>query len=147
MDMYPKPEEIIPHRPPILMLRAWDRIDATGAVAKQLFQAGDYAVEGDRVAESALIECMAQAVAAVPGFAALHQGRPPAQGMLVGVEDFEVFAPAIAGRELDIVVKITRTLGPFALAEGSISQDGKTVAQGCLKLFIEDDSGNAPTAG
>ncbi len=128
------------------MLHAWDRIDATGAMAKQLFKDGDYAVEGDRVAESALVECMAQAVAAVPGFAALHQGRPPTPGMLVGVEDFEVCAPVMVGSELDIVVKITRSLGPFALAEGSISQDGKTVARGCLKLYLEDDNGNAPTA-
>lgn len=145
MAIYPKPEQIIPHRPPILMLRSWDKIDGTGAVAKQLFQAGDYAVEGERVAESALIECLAQAVAAIPGFAAMNQGRSPAQGMLVGVEDFEVFAPAMAGHELEIVVEITRSLGPFSLAEGSISQDGETVARGCLKLYVEDDSGNAQT--
>lgn len=146
MAIYPKPEEIIPHRPPILMLRSLHQIDGTGAVAKQLFQMGDYAVEGERVAESALIECLAQAVAAIPGFAAMHQGRSPAQGMLVGLEDFEIFAPAMAGHELEIVVKITRSLGPFSLAEGSISQDGETVARGCLKLYLEDDSGNAPTA-
>ena len=145
MAIYPKPEQIIPHRPPILMLRSLHQIDGTGAVAKQLFQAGDYAVEGERVTESALIECLAQAVAAIPGFAAKHQGRSPAPGMLVGVEDFEVFAPAMAGHELDILVKITRSLGPFSLAEGSISQDGEPVARGCLKLYVEDDRGNAKT--
>ena len=145
MDSYPKPEQIIPHRPPILMIGSFHRIDGAGAAAKQLFQAGDYAVEGERVTESALIECLAQAVAAIPGFAAKHQGRSPAPGMLVGVEDFEVFAPAMAGHELDILVKITRSLGPFSLAEGSISQDGEPVARGCLKLYVEDDSGNAPT--
>ena len=145
MAIYPKPEQIIPHRPPILMLRSLHQIDGTGAVAKQLFQAGDYAVEGERVVESALIECLAQAVAAISGFAAMNQGRRPAQGMLVGVEDFEVFAPAKTGHELEIMVKITRSLGPFSLAEGSISQDGATVARGCLKLYVEDDIGNAQT--
>jgi predicted hotdog family 3-hydroxylacyl-ACP dehydratase len=145
MDIYPKPEQIIPHRPPILMLRSLQQIDGTGAAAKQVFREGDYAVEGERVTESALIECLAQAVAAIPGFAARHQGRSPAPGMLVGVEDFEALAQAKAGHELDIVVKITRSLGPFSLAEGSISQDGVAVARGCLKLYLEEDRGNAPT--
>lgn len=75
----------------------------------------------------------------------MNQGRRPAQGMLVGVEDFEVFAPAKTGHELEIMVKITRSLGPFSMAEGSISQDGATVARGCLKLYVEDDIGNAQT--
>ncbi len=112
-------------------------------VAEKVFQPDDYGVSAGQVLTGALIEAMAQAVAALQGIAAAPQGHPPPAGMLVGIEDLKLLSPVTSGRRLVIVAEITRQLRPFIMATGSIFQDGTLVASGCLKFFVEGGSHEA----
>ena len=106
-------------------------------VAEKVFQHDDYGVSEDHVLAGALIEAMAQAVAAIQGLAVESHGDLPPKGMLVGVEELMVLAPVNLGRRLKILVEITRQLPPFIMADGAIFQDGTMVVKGCLKFFVE----------
>ncbi len=142
-DIHPQPAQILPHRPPMLMLDSLLQVESSRATAEKTFRPGEYGLDGDRVLAGALIECLAQAVAVVQGFVDVKGDRPPGQGMLVGIEDFQVLAPATAGCRLEIAVEIARRLGPFCMAEGTVSQEGAIIAKGTLKFYIEDEAGDA----
>ncbi|MDO9532503.1 MAG: hypothetical protein Q7O12_10290 [Deltaproteobacteria bacterium] len=130
-------EELLPHRPPMLMLDSILEAGTGRLLAEKIFQPDDYGVSEGQVLAGALIEAMAQAVAAIQGLAAASQGDLPPKGMLVGVEGLTVLAPVNLGRRLAILVEITRQLRPFIMADGSIFQDGTLIAKGCLKFFVE----------
>jgi predicted hotdog family 3-hydroxylacyl-ACP dehydratase len=143
MHRYPEPERVLPHRLPILLVDALLSMGDTHGLAQKTFREGDYGAEGGFVIEGALIECLAQTVAAIHGLKAFNQGCAVAPGMLVGVEDFAIFSRAVVGRSIEMAVEITRRLGPFCLADGVIRQESKTIAQGCLKFYIEGETGDA----
>jgi 3-hydroxymyristoyl/3-hydroxydecanoyl-(acyl carrier protein) dehydratase len=106
-------------------------------LAQKVFESEDYGISEGHVLVGALIEAMAQAVAAIQGLAAASLGDLPTKGMLVGVEGLTVLAPVNLGRRLRILVEITRQLRPFIMADGAIFQDGTLVVKGCLKFFVE----------
>jgi 3-hydroxyacyl-[acyl-carrier-protein] dehydratase len=132
-----KPEELLPHRPPLLMLDSIIEASNERLVAGKVFQLDDYGVSEDQVLTGALIEAMAQAVAVIQGLAATFHGDQPPKGMLVGVEDLVVLTQVKLGRSIEIHTEITRKLRPFIMADGAIFQDGTLVAKGCLKFFVE----------
>jgi len=138
--MFPDITALLPHRPPFLMLASVHEASGHHLVALANFQSGDYGVAGENVLAGALVECLAQAVAALQGLAAYRRGEAPPTGMLVGVDDFTVLTPVRPGQALAIEVVITRELPPFALAEGVITRGDEVVARGGLKFFLQDDA-------
>ena len=122
----------------MLMLDSILEVSTGRLLAEKVFQPDDYGVSEGHVLVGALIETMAQAVAAMQGLAAASRGGLAPNGMLVGVEELTVLTPVKLGRPLEILVEITRQLRPFIMADGSISQDGSLIAKGCLKFFVEE---------
>jgi predicted hotdog family 3-hydroxylacyl-ACP dehydratase len=137
-------EDILPHRPPMVLIDRLVRCDATSAVAVRTFAPGAYGTDGDRVLEPALIEGLAQTVAAMNGNLGLGTVAQPGEGMLVMVSDFEFPAAAVVGRPLELRIDVTRQLGAFHLAEGRIDQDGRIVASGSLSFYTEERPREAP---
>jgi predicted hotdog family 3-hydroxylacyl-ACP dehydratase len=142
--MEPTLAELLPHRPPMVMVDALVRCEDDSAVAVKTFAEGSYGTDGGCVLEGALIECLAQTVAALHGHRAHQGGGRVPRGLLVGVTDFAFRRPASCGRPLQLTVRITRRLGPFCLAAGRIEQDGSLVAEGELKFHLEEDRGGLP---
>lgn len=131
-------ESLIPHRAPMRWIDALIECTATTAVAGACFAEGDYAVSDGRVLESALVECMAQTVAAAMGQRAQSgggKGGAGQQGMLVAASNFKILRPAAAGEALRIEVRENKRLGPMLLIAGSISSGGEMIATGELSLY------------
>jgi predicted hotdog family 3-hydroxylacyl-ACP dehydratase len=102
------------------------------ACAEATLAEGHAGIAGGRVLEAALIECVAQTVAAWKAHAA-GEG-PPTQGLLAGVADFRVLRHPAAGERMTIRVREDRRLGPLTLATGEIFCGDERVATGQLKL-------------
>jgi predicted hotdog family 3-hydroxylacyl-ACP dehydratase len=110
----------------------------TTATATACFQADDFAVVDGKVIETALVECVAQTVAAALG----QRGRgsegksgATAKGMLVAVSGFKIQAGLLAGKTLRVEIREQKRLGPMQLITGTISCDGQVVASGELSLY------------
>src|SRR5665213_2952231 len=131
-------ESLIPHRAPMRFINELTACDEQTATATACFGENDFAVAGGKVLESALVECVAQTVAAALGRRAQSgQGRPGgagANGMLVAVSNFKIQSRPPAGKELHIEIRETRRLGPMLMVSGTISCDGQIVASGELSL-------------
>jgi predicted hotdog family 3-hydroxylacyl-ACP dehydratase len=111
---------------------------ATTATATACFSDNDFAVVDGRVLETALVECVAQTVAAALAQRALTaspSSAVTANGMLIGVANFKVASPARAGENLRIEISELKRLGPMLLVAGKISCDDRLVAAGELSLY------------
>ena len=132
-------ENLIPHRAPMRFIDALVECADTTAVATVCFHAGSFAVANGFVLETALVECVAQTVAAALGQRAQTKRKSDfavaATGMLVAVSNFKIQSRPPAGKTLRIEVRELKRLGLMLRVAGEISCDGQTVAAGELTLY------------
>ena len=130
-------EQLLPHRAPMRFIDALTSCTDTTATATACFQADDFAVIDGTVLETALVECVAQTVAAALGARAQASGKISAitHGMLVAVTNFKIEMRPAAGKVLQIEISERKRLGPMLMISGVITCEGKTVASGDLTLY------------
>jgi predicted hotdog family 3-hydroxylacyl-ACP dehydratase len=132
-------ENLIPHRAPMRFIDALTECTETTAVATVCFRADSFAVADGLVLETALVECVAQTVAAALGQRTLTHGKSDfavaATGMLVAVSNFKIQSRPPAGKELRIEARELKRLGLMLRVTGGISCDGQTIAAGELTLY------------
>src|ERR1044071_9490379 len=95
-------EQLIPHRPPMRWIDALDDCTDTTARARICFTADHFAVSGGAVLETALVESMAQTVAAALGQRSLSSGKTGAanHGLLAAVSRFKILSHPPLGKTL-----------------------------------------------
>jgi 3-hydroxyacyl-[acyl-carrier-protein] dehydratase len=138
---------IIPHRPPMVFIDRLVRCSGESAIAAKTFLAGEYPLDGRRVTESALVEALAQTVAALCGQHALSSGSSSGEGMLVGISDFVFSTPVWCDDALELRIALTRRIDPFVLAHGTVLRDDVVVAEGNLKLIVREAAPHAAQSG
>lgn len=129
-------DEILIHRPPMQMIDALVESTERFALAEKTFQPSDYGVAEGWVCEPALIECMAQTMAAYQGQIALERRITPQPGMLVGIRDAHIESQVRCGERLSIHVEITHRVGDFAVASCRVSRGDEAVARAALKFYV-----------
>lgn len=141
--MFPvEAEQLIPHRAPMRMIDELIEIEDDTGRARVRFGRDHLGVAGGRVMAAALVECMAQTMAAMQGYIDRNaepnndvDEEDPGLGMLTGVSNFEVHFQPEADAELIISVTERKKLGRMHLIAGEIRCDGRIVAEGELKLY------------
>lgn len=137
-------EKVIPHRSPMRMIDSLIEWNDESAVSTVIFNKEHMAVSEGFVTEPALVEAIAQTVAAMEGIRKVDNAKPDegseAQpGMLCGVTDFVVENKPKAEEPLKIKVHVQKRLGSMLLIDGIITSNNKLIATGSLKL--SSDSG------
>jgi predicted hotdog family 3-hydroxylacyl-ACP dehydratase len=138
VNLYDNMEAILPHRSPMVLLDRVLSADDEKARATRTFASGAYGTEGALVSEPAIIEALAQTVAALQGIRAARMGLKPGPGMLVGISDFAFHDEARIGMPVELSVTVTRRLPPFCLADTQATQNGRIIAEGTMKFFLEE---------
>lgn len=130
-------EELIPHRTPMRFIDALTHCTDTTAAATARFHADHFAVADGAVLESALVECVAQTVAAALGQRARNRGQTgdAANGMLVAVTNFQIQARPPAEKELRIEISERKRLGLMLMISGTVSCEGPPIATGDVTLY------------
>ena len=130
-------DPLIPHRPPMQWIDALIDCTETTASATICFTAGHFAVGEGAVLETALVESMAQAVAAAQGQRAQAAGaaNPARNGMLGALSNFRIHSQPPLGKPLLIEVRELRRFGPMLLVAGNVSYLGQPIASGELTLY------------
>ena len=130
-------EQLIPHRAPMRWVDALIDCTETTATATTMFTANHFAVADRTVIETALVECMAQTVAAALGQRMRASGKPGAanNGMLAAVSNFKIHSSPPMNLELTIEVREVKRLGPMLMIAGTISCGTRLIATGELSLY------------
>ena len=130
-------EQLIPHRAPMRWVDALIDCTETTATATTMFTANHFAVANRAVIETALVECMAQTVAAALGQRMRASGKTGAanNGMLAAVSNFKIHSSPPMNLELTIEVREVKRLGPMLMIAGTISCGTRLIATGELSLY------------
>lgn len=130
-------EELLPHRPPMRWVDALVDCTDTTAVATVRIEPEHFAVENGTLLETALVECVAQTVAAALGQrrSASGQNASANKGMLIGVSNFRIETRPKAGQMLTIETREVKRLGPMLLVAATITCEGELVATGELSFY------------
>jgi predicted hotdog family 3-hydroxylacyl-ACP dehydratase len=130
-------EELIPHRLPMRLVDRLLEIDGKNGVVEAHIAADCPLVSAaGRLEDVALTELLAQAYAAVKGYADLLESRPVKQGFLVGIKKSVKLLPAQAGDRLSIKINTLAELEEFAVAEGEIWRGNELLARGEIKVWV-----------
>jgi 3-hydroxyacyl-[acyl-carrier-protein] dehydratase len=138
-------EQILPHRPPILMLdEVIDVIPRNSGKGVKRFVEGDACFAGHFPGRPILpgvlaIEALAQTAAAVFLSDHLGAGRPQSFGLLGKVNEMAFLQPIVPGDEIEFAVEVERTVGSFAFVKGEATAGGKPCVRGRLTLKIVDE--------
>lgn len=93
-------------------------------------------VADQKLLKAGLIEVMAQSVAA--GMTKFNSDDSPRVGFIGEVKNFKVHAEAVSGNDLETFIEIEKEVFNVLLVSGRITSGGKTLAEGSLKLVLQD---------
>jgi predicted hotdog family 3-hydroxylacyl-ACP dehydratase len=136
MRLLPRLVDVVPHRPPMLLLDevvAWDGMHVECRV---VLRDDSPFVDAGRVASTLAIEYMAQCIAVFVGLEAYQRGEPVRLGYLVGARDISL--PPDGFRVGDVlIVKAApiwggETIGSF---QCEVDRVGEVVARGSLNVY------------
>ena len=91
--------------------------------------------ENETLAPVSMVELVAQAYAAVKGYADEKAGKPPRKGFLVGIQKSEFMKTAMKGDTLRIMVETTGSFEDFSVVTGRVLRGDETLAAASVKVF------------
>ncbi|CAN5256119.1 hypothetical protein BH09SUM1_BH09SUM1_18680 [soil metagenome] len=127
------PRQLLPHQPPMLLLREVIAADEVSAEGTAFFAAGDYMTTDGGVCELALIETLAQLCAAIR-LRSGAAGRGIAPGVLAKVTNFRFHSAVPLDRELQLQVRLSARLDPYFQIEAEARDGATLIAGGTLQL-------------
>jgi predicted hotdog family 3-hydroxylacyl-ACP dehydratase len=78
---------------------------------------------------------MAQAAAAMGGYAKRGKGGSHEEGLMLGTRNLEILGEARIGDELEIEVFKSARLGGFGIVEGHVRRQAEVLARGEIKIL------------
>lgn len=129
--------ELVTHRPPMLLVSALlIREETVGQVQARVPRSGLMVHEGT-VLNEYLVEIMAQSMAVIDGYDSIRAGKPPSGGFLVGLKAFNWYASPSPGQLLVITLTKLFEFGPMTIMKGRVDADDVLLAEGELKVWIQ----------
>ncbi|WAS97877.1 ApeP family dehydratase [Nannocystis punicea] len=131
---FPPVAELVPQRPPMLLVDEVVAADDDGITCAAVVRADNLFLAGGRLHASALLEYMAQTIAAFAGLRAREGGQPPALGLIAACRGLELHAEHLAvGDPLQIVA--TRVFaGAMAEYRAAVTCRGQPLAEAVLSV-------------
>lgn len=136
----PAIEELVPHRPPMLLIDELTSADEHGATCRALVRADSPFLSAGKVPAWTALEYCAQCVAAYVGWLGFDNGEAPRVGFLVAARDFSLetdhFEP---GEELAIDARLTFGQARVGRFECRVRRGESVVASASLSVYQPED--------
>ena len=137
MTSYPPIVELVPHRPPMLLLDRVLSYDGERVVCETVLEAGSPFVEQGRVPAVVGIEYMAQTIAAGAGLSARDKGDQAGRmGFLLGCRNLSIAVDSFqVGDRLTVEARRTwgeKELGSFAC---QVRRGDEILVEGALTVY------------
>lgn len=135
----PNLENIMPHRPPMLLLRRLLEIDDNGAMAEARFDSDSpFARPGGLVDEAVHFELMAQTFAAFLAVRHAQEGMRAGTGYLTSLRDVSVLGAAKLGEPLWVTIRLIGEVEGFFVVHGEVVRNSEKLAEGQVTIFLPE---------
>ena len=130
--------QLIPQRPPIVMVDVVWSADETGAETGLTVKEDNIFVRNGRFREPGLIEHIAQSAAAFAGYGTFARGEEPRLGYIGEIKDCLLNLLPKVGDELKTTIRLMTEVGGIRLicAETKVKDD--LVASCQMKIFLKE---------
>lgn len=139
--MLPDFRTLIPHRPPMVLIDEVVEYGPRLIRARRAVRAGDPFVGPDGLEGSALLECVAQTIAAGDALFAHSKGGRVVRGYLTGLTGVRVMDVAAVGETLEIKADCLKRMDGMGLFDVEARVCDRLVVKGRFKLFVDVDYG------
>ncbi|MCC6573244.1 MAG: hypothetical protein IT462_05575 [Planctomycetes bacterium] len=107
--------------------------------ARRMVRTGDLFVENGELPDAALIECIAQTIAAGDAQYARSKGGRVRKGYLTGLTGVKFESRARVGERIDIEAICQKRMEGMGLFDATARVGSRTLARGTFKLFVDID--------
>lgn len=135
--MGPHFETLIPHRPPMVLVDEVTRYGPEEIHANRTVRLGDPFVSKSGLQDAALLECIAQTIAAGDALYAQSRGGRVLRGYLTGLTGVQVFSRAALGETVTVKALCLKRMDGMGLFDAEAAVGERVLAKGRFKLFVE----------
>ena len=131
-------KRLIPQREPFLMIEKCEATEPSVAHTALSVTADNYFILPDAtMAETGLLEHIAQSAAALVGMQALQADSKPRIGLIGEVKHYTCHRRPTVGERVETTIRFGLSFGNVTLAEGECRVGQETIAQAQLKIFMQ----------
>ena len=135
--------ELLPQRPPFVMVDKLTHYDKTSARSSFMVREGNLFCSGGRMEEAGLIENMAQTCAARMGYRArmeLQSDGMVRVGFIGAIRGITIVRVPLVGEVLTTTVEVKEEIFSTSLVEIKVEVGDEVIASGSMKIFLTDQT-------
>lgn len=137
---------LIPHRPPMVLIDEVLKFGPATIRARRTVREGDPFVTRDGLEDAALLEVVAQTIAAGDALFARSKGGRVVSGFLTGMTGVRIHGRARTGDIIEVKADCLRRMEGMGLFDTEARTAGGLLAEGRFKLFVNIDYGSQDAA-
>ena len=138
--------ELLPQRPPFVMVDKLTHYDKTSARSSFMVREGNLFCSGGRMEEAGLIENMAQTCAARMGYRArmeLQSDGMVRVGFIGAIRGITIVRVPLVGEVLTTTVEVKEEIFSTSLVETKVEVEDEVIASGSMKIFLTDQTASS----
>lgn len=136
---------LIPHRAPMVLVDEVTQFGAEQIRARRTVRAGDPFVTAAGLSDAALIECLAQTIAAGDAVFAKSKGGRVRVGYLTGLTGVAIHGQARIGDVIELEARCRKRMEGMGLFVARATVGDRLLVEGTFKLFVDIDYGDSET--
>lgn len=129
---------LIPQRPPIVMIDSLLDADDTFALTGLTIHENNIFVEEGVLKEPGLVENIAQTAAAMTGYEAVKKNESVKIGFIGAVKNLQIFHHPKVGSTLQTTVRVNNQVLNVSIIKGEVREGETLVAECEMKIFLEE---------
>ena len=131
-------KELIPQRPPFVMIDKLLSFDMTVTVTQLEIRADNVFCKDGRLSAEGLMENIAQTCAARMGYINLTKNEAVKLGVIGAVNNFEVFRTPKVGDVIVTTIEVIEEMFQITMVKATIKCGDETIVQGNMKIALMD---------
>lgn len=128
--------ELIPQRPPVVMIDKFLYSDETTSISGLTIPSTCVFCENELLSESGLVENIAQTAAAGVGYECKRENKKVPLGFIASIKNLEIFSLPPIGAELRTEVKIINQVMDVTIIVGTVKMNETLLAQCEMRIFL-----------
>lgn len=134
-----KIQELIPQRPPFVMIDELVSTDEVKTVSRLTVSNSNIFCREGKFLEAGMVENIAQTAAARAGYVSVSQNRKPPVGFIGAVKNLQVHFNPKEGDVLNTEMSVINQIMDVAIIYGKVFCNGKIAAECEMKIFEKKD--------
>ena len=132
-------QELIPQRPPMVMIDKLLSFDATSATARLQVTESNLFVHHNQLQEAGMVECTAQTAAAYMGFRNTTEQKPVTEGYIGAIKNLVIHALPSVGDVLHAQVVVENEIVGYTIVKGILKNKQQNIASCELRILTASE--------